>query len=319
MSVCIAGHTTTAPDFCDQCGLPVVAEPEPAPPAATAAEPADCPNCGTPRQPGALFCESCGYDFTTGALPTDDLRTQLGLPPLPGDATGKPAPGSPGTPDSPVAPVTPGGPDDPRTNDAPDSPGALDTPGALDSADSPGAPGSPAPAAPDAVQPGTATPDPADGADGQPGSAHPAIPRVRSGAWVAEVWVDPQWYALQESDDPLPTQSPPRIVPLRDSALIGRRSVSRNIHPDIDCEPDVGCSRRQAYLTYAQGQWYVNDLDSSNGTYVAAATAPLPTEPITERTQITPDTRVYVGAWTRIVVRQAIPEDTPVTLPGPEN
>jgi len=29
----------------------------------------DCPNCGTPRQPGDAFCEVCGLDWATGQLP----------------------------------------------------------------------------------------------------------------------------------------------------------------------------------------------------------------------------------------------------------
>ena len=28
-----------------------------------------CPNCETPNLPEALFCEACGYDFTTGTMP----------------------------------------------------------------------------------------------------------------------------------------------------------------------------------------------------------------------------------------------------------
>jgi len=140
----------------------------------------------------------------------------------------------------------------------------------------------------------------------------PTGPVTRHVPHVAEIWVDPQWYAFQESADPMPPQGPPRIIVLRDSALIGRHSASRNIHPDIDCEPDVGCSRRQAYLTSADGYWYVNDLDSANGTFVAPATASLPTEPITTRTQISPDMRIYVGAWTRIVIRPAIQGETGV-------
>jgi len=107
----------------------------------------------------------------------------------------------------------------------------------------------------------------------------------------------------------MPPQGPPRIILLKDSALIGRHSASRNINPDIDCESDTGCSRRQAYLTSADGYWYINDLESSNGTFVAPATASLPDNPITTRTQITPDTRIYVGAWTRIVVRPAIEQE----------
>ena len=220
MATCQAGHTTTATDFCDQCGLPVVADPTPPAPAAEAspAPVTACPHCGTPRSARALFCETCGYDYTTGALPDEDLHTELGIP-------------KPATPDA--------GP-----------------------------------------------------------------------AWVAEVWTDPQWYAAQESTEPLPPQGPPRIVPLKESALIGRHSESRKIYPDIDCEPDTGCSRRQAYLTSAGGYWYINDLDSANGTFVAPATDPVPATPIAARTQVTPDDRIYVGAWTRIVVRPAIPAET---------
>jgi hypothetical protein len=52
---------------------------------------------------------------------------------------------------------------------------------------------------------------------------------------VAEVWVDPDWYALQGSSDPCPSAGPPAVVVLRErSVLVGRTSVSRNIHPQID-------------------------------------------------------------------------------------
>ena len=259
MPICVDGHQTTAEDFCDQCGMPVVAGEQP--PAAPDQPPpvTTCPNCGSPHQPGALFCESCGYDYTTGALPDQDFRTELGLP----ADSDKPADSAKPT-DSPK-PVTP----------APASPAKPA--------------GAPAPA--------------------------PSPPPAKSVPHVAEIWTDPQWYAFQESSDPLPPLGPPRIVPLKDSALIGRHSASRNIHPDIDCEPDVGCSRRQAYLTSANGYWYVNDLESANGTFVAPATASLPDEPIGGRTQVGPDDRIYVGAWTRIVVRPATTDEIP-TLTG---
>jgi len=245
MPTCPEGHQSQSTDFCDQCGLPIVAEPAVEPTPADAAVTV-CPNCGVPRPTGALFCESCGYDYTTGALPEQDLHTALGL-------TAPEPVAEPTTTDEPVA-----------TEQAP---------------------------------------------------ANPA-PAPRPPSWVAEVWVDPQWYAFQESSDPLPAQGPPRIVPLHDSALIGRQSVSRQINPDIDCEPDAGVSRRQAYLTSADGHWYINDLDSANGTFVAPATAGLPTEAITARTQVTVGSRIYVGAWTRIVIRPALPIDLPPVDPA---
>ena len=295
MARCVDGHETQAEDFCDQCGMPVVAtDPEPEPgPEATA-----CPNCGAPRQNHSLFCESCGYDYTTGALPQQDLRAELGLPPAKAatpaaDHDGQHDSENPGTDgekdlasaETPQAEEIPStGVEAPQEEEAPSTADSPESGGSLDAGPSEG-PAKPAPAT-----------------TGAPAAAK-HVP------WVAEVWIDPQWYASQESTDPLPPQGPPRIVPLKESALIGRHSTSRNIHPDVDCEPDVGCSRRQAYLTFADGYWYINDLDSANGTFVAPATAALPEEPITTRTQIGPDTRVYVGAWTRIVVRPAIKEE----------
>jgi hypothetical protein len=130
--------------------------------------------------------------------------------------------------------------------------------------------------------------------------------------WVAEVWVDPDWYAEQASEEPCPSPGLPVVVPLpAQSLLIGRVSKSRNIHPDIDCTSDAGVSRRQAQLTTDGQRWWVEDLQSSNGTYVAAASASLPTDPIPpgQRRELGPDDHIYVGAWTCIVVRHATPEE----------
>jgi hypothetical protein len=91
---CPKGHQSTTEDFCDTCGAriaPVTAEVSPGSPpaapapagstssAATAAGPSSpqalpgaqiCPNCGTPRTGTWRFCEDCGYDHTTGKVPT---------------------------------------------------------------------------------------------------------------------------------------------------------------------------------------------------------------------------------------------------------
>ena len=130
--------------------------------------------------------------------------------------------------------------------------------------------------------------------------------------WVAEVWVDPDWYAAQESEDACPSPGLPAVVELSaKSVLIGRPSASRNIHPEIDCTGDSGVSRRQAQLTTDGQRWWVEDLQSSNGTYVGPASGPLPTDPVPpgQRRELSEDDRVYVGAWTRIVVRRATPEE----------
>jgi hypothetical protein len=180
-------------------------------PAAAGAQ--TCPNCQTQNVADALFCEACGYDFTTGAMP----RVVQGVP-----------------------------------------------------------------AAPLAA----------------------AVPLE----WVAEVWVDPDWYAEQASGEPCPSPGLPVIVPLTvRSMLIGRSSKSRNIHPEIDCGADIGVSRRHAQLTTDGTRWWIEDLQSSNGTYVGPDSGPLPDQPLTpgQRHELAEGDRVYLGAWTRLVVRRA--------------
>ncbi|KQW53631.1 phosphopeptide-binding protein [Nocardioides sp. Root1257] len=228
MSTCPAGHETTATDYCDTCGIAMDATPAPAPaptePSTTveAAVSGTCPNCSATNPANALFCEACGYDFTTGSMP-------------------RPA--------------------------APPAPAAT-----------------PAPEA----------------------SANPSPPLTEK--WVAEIWIDPDWYVDQKSTDPLPSPGLPLVVPLRNtSILIGRLSRSRNITPDIDLSSDNGISRRHAQLTTDGTRWFVEDLGSSNGTYVGGNVGGLPTTPLSpgQKQEISDDDRIYVGAWTRIVVRRA--------------
>ena len=102
----------------------------------------------------------------------------------------------------------------------------------------------------------------------------------------------------------------PAVVPLAErTVLVGRTSTSRNIHPQIDCSADSGVSRRHAQLSTDGQRWWVEDLQSSNGTYVGGAGEPLPehpgaTGPARGAGRRRPGLR---GAWTRIVVRKAAP------------
>lgn len=227
MTKCAAGHDSASTDYCDVCGVAMPdaagsAAPAPAPaPAVPAA--AECPNCQTANSPDALFCEACGYDFTTGSMPR---RAE------------------------------------------------------------------PADTLPDAIV--------------GPGNISPPL----ATAWVAEVWIDPDWYADQESTDPLPSPGLPQVVPLRNtSILIGRASRSRNISPDIDLGSDTGISRRHAQLTTDGSRWWVEDLGSSNGTYVGGALDALPTTAVAAgaKQEVRTGDRIYLGAWTRLVVRKAAP------------
>lgn len=244
---CPSGHESSATDYCDVCGAPIapvqgagageldLGTPPPAAPGPAAAAGGagpeagaqTCPHCGTVNSPTALFCEACGYDFTTGTLPR----------------SGAPAPAGP------------------------------------------------APAAPPVT-----------------GPVAPAVPLE----WVVEVWVDPDWYAEQDSPEPCPSPGLPVVLPLRvRSLLVGRTSTSRNIHPEIACESDSAVSRRHAQLSTDGTRWWVEDLNSSNGTFVGPASGPLPTQPLVpgQRRELAEDDRIYVGAWTRLVVRRATDEE----------
>ncbi|HWQ13880.1 MAG TPA: FHA domain-containing protein [Roseiflexaceae bacterium] len=59
---------------------------------------------------------------------------------------------------------------------------------------------------------------------------------------------------------------------LMDELLIGRSDAARGIHPDVDLSPDggydAGVSRRHAILAFRDGICTVEDLGSSNGTFV---------------------------------------------------
>jgi hypothetical protein len=287
MATCPAGHETNQTDFCDVCGLPVAsgagtvtATPSPAQP--QAAPVVTCPNCRTPNVADALFCEACGYDFTTGTLPAPVTPVWPTLAPQP-EAALAPAPASPVTPEQPEA-------------EAPEA-------------------AAPDAAAPEAAAPEAAAPEATSVEAAAPQAAVPAeVPaQLQPPAidWIAELWIDPDWYATQGSTDAMPSPGLPDIVPLvKEKNLVGRVSNSRGIFPDVDCELDSGVSRRHAMLTTDGNRWWIEDLNSANGTFVGAAAGPLPAMPIPQgRVELSPGQRIYVGAWTRIVIRKATDDE----------
>ncbi len=294
MPICPAGDETSQTDFATPAGFPVAAGRDAAPPAPAAvpAAPVVCPRCQTPNVADALFCEACGFDFTTGTMPA---------------AAGAPAAASPAVPTAGAVPAVP---------DAPVAPAVPD----------------PAPVA--AAAPEAAAPHPHDAAvthdvvtEGDPESDFeaespaphveageaapaPAVPARPAVEWVAELWIDPDWYTAQGSTDPLPSPGLPDIVPLvKESNLIGRVSHSRGIFPDVDCGFDTGCSRRHAMLTTDGTR--CGSRTSIPRTAPSSAVPPAPCPPCRSRrdVELGPGQRIYVGARTSIVVRRATDDE----------
>ena len=91
-------------------------------------------------------------------------------------------------------------------------------------------------------------------------------------------------------------------LPVDGEVILGREQATA----DLVLE-DPGVSRRHARVLPHNGGVIVEDLGSSNGTYVGGSVGPLPTTPIPQgqKQEIDADDRVYLGAWTRIVIRKA--------------
>ncbi len=85
-TTCPNGHDSADPEWCDTCGAKMgavgssplsapnaTATPAAAAPTASKNAPAACPHCSELNPADALFCEVCGYDFTTGQVPAPTL------------------------------------------------------------------------------------------------------------------------------------------------------------------------------------------------------------------------------------------------------
>ena len=182
-----------------------------------------CSNCRTPYEPGARFCDTCGMDFATGHVPG------------PADAV-------------PLAPPAPSRVDDRRGGGYADPPPRVDDRARVD------------PRADPRVDPR---------ADDRDGYADPRRAPARGRGWEDSRGGAPaaatSWEAVVEAerdyydsgDDhrvPFPAFYPRRVFALTGpELLVGRRSDSRGIHPEIDLSgapEDPGISR--AHAMFAQ-------------------------------------------------------------------
>ncbi|MFE4174779.1 FHA domain-containing protein [Streptomyces sp. NPDC056909] len=123
MPTCPNGHQSGSEDWCEVCGhrmagpgaaAGAVPPPPPPPPpapgygfpppgAGATAQAELCPQCRTPREPMAPYCEECRWNFLTNtATSYTPLAPQHSAPGGPGGAGGRGAPGGPGGPGGPV-------------------------------------------------------------------------------------------------------------------------------------------------------------------------------------------------------------------------
>lgn len=85
---CPNGHDSADSDWCDTCGAKIGGTPSavsaqgvaptttaPSMHVAPTAAPVTCPHCTELNPADALFCEVCGYDFTTGQAPAAPAAT----------------------------------------------------------------------------------------------------------------------------------------------------------------------------------------------------------------------------------------------------
>ncbi|MFP5317729.1 MAG: FHA domain-containing protein [Acidimicrobiia bacterium] len=144
--------------------------------------------------------------------------------------------------------------------------------------------------------------DPAAGA----AAATPPPAAVAPVGWAVVVEPDRAFYEGNESPDvaiPFPTGSVPREWPLRSGeVLIGRRSDTRGVFPDVEVD-DPGVSRRHAVLRHKpDDSWVVIDQGSTNGTRVSGVSAPLTAGE--ERPLLNGD-QLLLGAWSRITLKRS--------------
>lgn len=349
MPICPNNHQSATSDWCEVCGIrmtPSAYPPRPAgsassssaspastpptspsPPGGFASEPTQaaelCPQCGTPREGTALFCEECRYNFLTQAATIVPGGPLPGVPPQ-GPAVGAPPAGhSSGHPSAPSSAASPEYPPYQRYDSQLSRPSQVNRPA------------EPVPAESVTLVPGSGDflLDPPSGSvrqdrpeqpeaspDATSAQATAAPPTVvppasgRGTAWVAVVGADREYFAaMMTRSGPeaqglyFPAYSPEVRLPLTGNQVtIGRRRHRTGEAPDIDLSrapEDPGVSHQHAVLVQQpDGSWSVVDQNSTNGTTVNLAE-----EPIRPYTPVPLDEgdRVHVGAWTTITLRRA--------------
>jgi predicted amidophosphoribosyltransferase len=260
MSIVCPNCNADLPDdavFCDQCGASLGSAPQstPAAPAAAAGENV-CPSCGASTIPGEAFCDNCGASLAEPAVAAPE--------PAPTAAPAEAAP-APADTDLVICP----------------SCGAENLPNSAFCSN---------------CGLSMELPVPAEELEEteiveyeEPKEELPAV--VEGAEEVIEAEIEeieeeeveaPAAAPIDETDAPPPTGQPRFVV--RDTGaeiplpagegdfIIGREDPVSNVFPAIDLNPhegeNYGVSRRHAKLTVEAGMAFIEDLDSTNFTFV---------------------------------------------------
>lgn len=197
-----------------------------------------CPSCNTPAPPGAVFCDHCGYDLRT-VTPSAPDTPNAAMPPtfmVPSADTGEL-----------ICPVC-------QHANIAGSAFCENCGAQLSQRSSAAAPAQPQSAPPRPPEPVEPAPIP------MPAPEPPAVPRPAS----------PAANTVTGRLVILDTQVTLPIPPGKTEIVIGREDPVSGVFPDIDLDPhgghEAGVGRRHAQITLNDGQVYLEDLDSVNGT-----------------------------------------------------
>lgn len=340
MPTCPNGHQSASDDWCEVCGHRMAAqEAAPAAPSygygypptggAATVQAELCPQCRTPREAMAPFCEECRYNFLT--------RTATSYTPVNPDQVPRPTGATP-PPPPPQAPQTPPayaqdhfeyqGSRPSRVNRAAEPlqreddwllpPPAQEPQQEYRRPQPPEQP--PYQQAPrQEYQQEYRRHEPQEPLYQAP-QAPPQEYQQRhesfappGGSWTATIGPDRSYFmAMMQRSGPeaaglnLPAYSPEQHLPLSGGQItIGRRRASTGESPDIDLSvppEDPGVSHQHAVLVQQPDlSWAVVDQNSTNGTTINGGEEPIqPYVPV----PLGDGDRVHVGAWTTITIRR---------------
>ncbi|MFD7629134.1 FHA domain-containing protein [Streptomyces sp. NPDC059851] len=344
MPTCPNGHQSASDDWCEVCGHRMSAAQGTPASAASAApsygygyppttgEPTAqaelCPQCRTPREAMAPFCEECRYNFLT--------RSATSYSPLGQEAAGAAVP-----PPPPPAPAPSPFPQDPFDYQG-SRPSRVNRPAEPLQREDDWLLQPPSHEAPQAPQQQYRQPEYQQQHNGYPphqpqqhvphqhqqhqsqaqhqpqsqSQSHQPqpFPVQGGGSWTATIGPDRSYFlAMMQRSGPeaaalsLPAYSPEQHLPLTGGQItIGRRRASTGESPDIDLSvppEDPGVSHQHAVLVQQPDlSWAVVDQNSTNGTTINGGEDPIqPYVPV----PLGDGDRVHVGAWTTITIRRS--------------